>query len=145
MNHPAGREKDAFVARKKKTTVSKAGRSRPGRRTNEERKAAVLELLSGKASVDQLAQRHGVLPETVEGWRAAALEGIEEALRFGPSGPSKSEREKELERELKDARHAVTESAIAVALLQKAAKEWGFSVPAQSEISGARLTRAKRR
>ena len=121
------------MARKKKTTVSKSGRSRPGRRTNEERKAAVLELLSGKASVDQLAQRHGVLPETVEGWRAAALEGIEEALRFGPSGPSKSEREKELERELKDARHAVTESAIAVRSCRRRPKSGVSPCPRSQE------------
>ena len=144
LNPSAGREKEAPVAKKKRTAIPKTGRSRPGRRTNEERKVAVLELLAGKATVDQLAQRYGVLPETVEGWRTAALEGIEESLRFGPSGPGKSQREKELERELKDARHAVTESAIQVALLQRAAKEWGFPVPAQSGISGSTLTRGKR-
>jgi hypothetical protein len=104
-----------------------------------------LELLSGKASVDQIAQRYGVLPETVEGWRAAALTAVDEALRFGPGGRGKSERERELERELKDARHAVTESAIQVALLQKAAKEWGFpTTPARSGKSGSRPTRGRR-
>lgn len=106
----------------------------------------MLELMSGKASVDQIAQRYGVLPETVEGWREAALEAMDEALRFGPGGPGQSSRERELERELKNARHAVTESAIQVALLQKAIKEWGVPTePARSEISGSRPARGKRR
>ncbi len=70
LNQRAGREKEAPVARKNKSSIAKASRSRPGRRTNEERKAAVLELLGGKASVDLIAQRYGVLPETVEGWRS---------------------------------------------------------------------------
>lgn len=42
-------------------------KGRPGRRTVEERQQAVLDLLAGKASVDQLARRLGVLPATVEG------------------------------------------------------------------------------
>ena len=54
-------------------------RGRPGRRSVEERKTAVLELISGKATVDQLARRFGVRPETIEGWRTDALAGIEEA------------------------------------------------------------------
>ena len=41
-------------------------RARPGRRTTEERMQAVLALLSGKATVDQLAARHGVLPSTID-------------------------------------------------------------------------------
>lgn len=133
-----------MAKRKKKESIPKTGRSRPGRRTNEERKSAVLELLGGKASVDQVAQRYGVLPETVVGWREAALSAIGESLRTGP-GRGKSDRERELERDLKDARHAVTESAIQVALLQRAAKEWGFTVPAQSGILGSKLTRGKQR
>ena len=64
---------------------------------------------------------------------------------MGPAGRGKSDRERELEQDLKDARHAVTESAIQVALLQKAAKEWGFTVPAQSGLLGSRLTRGKQR
>ncbi len=63
---------------------AEAVRGRPGRRTAEERRTAVLELLSGKATIDQLARRFGVLPSTIEGWRADALAGIAEALRRGP-------------------------------------------------------------
>jgi transposase-like protein len=50
---PAGMETDEGVVR-----------GRPGRRTTEERTQAVLELLSGKASVDQLASRFGVQAST---------------------------------------------------------------------------------
>jgi transposase-like protein len=58
-------------------------RGRPGRRSVQDRKDAVLQLLAGKATVDQLARQYGVRPETVEGWRADALAGVEEALRLG--------------------------------------------------------------
>ena len=37
-------------------------RGQPGRRSVEDRRWAVLELLSGKASVDQVATRYGVKP-----------------------------------------------------------------------------------
>ena len=56
-------------------------RGRPGRRSAADREEAVLELMSGKASVDQLARRFGVQPETIEGWRAEALEGMREGVR----------------------------------------------------------------
>ena len=45
--------------------VDGALRGRPGRRTGDERTRAVLELLSGKATVDQLALRFGVQSETI--------------------------------------------------------------------------------
>ena len=70
-------------------------RGRPRRRSVEDRRSAVMELLSGKASVDQLARRFGVQPETIEGWRDEALEGMREAMR---RGTGRSEREAELER-----------------------------------------------
>jgi hypothetical protein len=57
-------------------------RGRPGRRTVEERQQAVLDLLAGKASVDQVARRLGELATTVEGWQDA-LAGVAEALRRG--------------------------------------------------------------
>lgn len=95
-------------------------RVRPGRRTVQERHEAVLELLSGKASVDQIAKRLGVLPATVEGWREDAVAGMAEALR---RGNAKSARELELERENKELRNAVTETAIAKALLEQALKQ----------------------
>lgn len=58
-------------------------RGRPGRRTVEDRKEAVLALLSGKATVDQLAQKYGVYPATVEGWRDEALKAVETTFRQG--------------------------------------------------------------
>jgi len=92
-------------------------RGRPGRRSAEERRRAVLELLAGKATLDQLASRFGVNPETVESWRVDALAGIEQALR---RGTAKTPYELELERENKDLKHALTENAIDRALLKRA-------------------------
>ena len=105
-------------------------RGRPGRRSVEERKAAVLELLSGKATVDQLARRYGVKPETVEGWRADALVGVEEALR---RGTAQTERERTLEQENGVLKDALTRSTMQVELLQRALKtEPRPTVPARS-------------
>jgi transposase-like protein len=84
-------------------------RVRPGRRTVEERQQAVLDLFAGKATVDQIARRLGVLPSTVEGWRQDALGGIGEALR---RGSGKTARELELEREVKTLEQVVTKTAI---------------------------------
>jgi transposase-like protein len=58
-------------------------RGRPGRRRVDDRKEAVVELLSGKSGVDQLAFRFGVHPKTVENWREVALEGIEHSMGQG--------------------------------------------------------------
>jgi transposase-like protein len=95
-------------------------RGRPGRRTVEERQQAVLELLAGKASADQVARRLGVLPSTVEGWRQDALAGVAEALR---RGSGKTERERELERTIEKLRHVVTETAIEKELWKAAAEK----------------------
>ena len=92
-------------------------RARPGRRSVEERQRAVLELMSGKATVDQLARRLGVLPSTVEGWRDDALAGIEEALRRG-SGKSASEQS--MERKVRDLEKVVTTLSIQKCLLENA-------------------------
>jgi transposase-like protein len=91
-------------------------RGRPGRRTAEERKSAVLELMSGKASVAQLARRLGVTEETVIGWREDAIEAISAVFRRD----GKTAREQELERENKKLRTAVTEGAIEIALIKQA-------------------------
>ena len=99
------------------TDVTADGRVRPGRRTVEEREQAVLDLLGGKASVDQIARRLGVQSSTVEGWRDDAMGGIAEALR---RGSGKTVRELELEREVRELREVVTESAIKSALLTRA-------------------------
>src|SRR5688572_11061929 len=76
-------------------SAAAADRGRPGRRTTEERTRAVLDLLAGKATIDQLAKRFGILPSTIERWREVALEGLEQSLR---QGSGHSARELELER-----------------------------------------------
>jgi transposase-like protein len=80
----------------------------------------VLELLSGRATVDQLALRFGVLAETIERWREQALAGIEAALREGTAVPG---RERELERQVRDLEKTVTSLAIQRELLQRAIAE----------------------
>lgn len=60
-------------------------RGQPGRRTVEDKVSAIRELMAGKATVDQLALRFGVRPETIEGWREEAMGAIELAFRKGPS------------------------------------------------------------
>jgi len=91
-------------------------RGRPGRRSAEERKQAVLDLLAGKATVDQLARRYGVFPSTVEGWRDEALKAVESAFKTG----SKRSHDAALARENRDLKAAVTELSIQNALLKQA-------------------------
>jgi len=92
-------------------------RGRPGRRSLEDRTHAVLDLLSGKASVDQLARRFGVQSATIEKWREVALEGIVQSMR---QGSGKSARELELEKQLKTLERAFTDVAIKKELLERA-------------------------
>ena len=94
-----------------------AERGRPGKRSIEEKRQAVLDLLAGKATVEQLAKRLAVLPETVEGWRAEALAGIDAALR---QKPQTSEREKQLEREKDSLERVVTKLVMKTELLERA-------------------------
>jgi transposase-like protein len=101
-------------------TNGDAVRGRPGRRSTADRTEAVLELLSGKATVDQLARRFGVQASTVEGWRDQALEGISESLR---QGTGKSPRELELERDLANLEKAFTHLAIKHELVERAVRE----------------------
>jgi transposase-like protein len=95
-------------------------RPRPGRRSAEERTQAVLALLSGKATVDQLAARHGVQPATIEQWRQLALEGVESVLRQGSAKPAE---QVAVERELEKVREAFTDLAIRHELLSRAMKD----------------------
>jgi transposase-like protein len=94
-----------------------ARRGRPGRRTTEERSEAVLALLSGKASVDQLAMRFGVHPSTVERWQEQVLGGIEAALR---TGNVSTPREQELEKKLGTLEKPFTNLAIKHELVERA-------------------------
>lgn len=108
--------------------ADEATRGRPGRRSVSERQEAVLALFAGKATVDQLATRFGVLPSTIEQWRADALEGIDAAFRQGAKTP----RERELERENKELRAAVTDLSIRNALIDQALKMRRPSPPGRS-------------
>jgi hypothetical protein len=120
--------------------VDGAVRGRPGRRSVEDRTGAVLALLAGKASVDQLAMRTGVRKETIEGWRAEALAGVEAALRHS----GKSPRERELEKELDVAKAALTRAILQKELLEDMAALRGVpSVPARSRTCAARPPWAK--
>jgi transposase-like protein len=92
-------------------------RGRPGRRSTEERTVAVLELLSGKATVDQLAFRFGVQASTVQRWREVALEAVEVSLR---QGSSKTPEELELAKKLRSLEKAFTDLAIRHEIAQKA-------------------------
>lgn len=103
------------------TPRSPGHRGRPGRRSVAERKQAVLDLLAGKATVDQVARRFGVRAETVEGWRSLALEGIEGAFR---QGSTQSARERELEQERRTLEKVVTRLTMQNELLQRALKEF---------------------
>ncbi len=89
-------------------------RGRAGRRSVEDRTEAVLALLAGKASVDRRALRYGVREETIEGWRAKAVAGVEAALRHG----GKSPRERELQKELDVAKAALTRAIMQKGLLE---------------------------
>lgn len=104
-------------------------RGRPGRRSVEDRVEAVLELLSGKGSVEQIARRYGVQAETVERWREVALEGLATSLR---QGSGKSGRELALERELRDLEQVFTRVAMQKELLERALSER----PSQPRRSG---------
>ena len=113
--------------------VGADARVRPGRRTVEERQQAVLDLLGGKATVDQIARRLGVQASTVEGWRGDAMGGITEALR---RGSGKTPGELELERKNRDLEKVVTQLSIQKCLLEQALeteREKRPIVPARSK------------
>jgi transposase-like protein len=65
-------------------------RGRPGRRSLADRREAVLDILKGKASVEQVARRLGGSTDTVEKWQEIAVAGVEAALTL--DGPSPRER-----------------------------------------------------
>jgi transposase-like protein len=92
-------------------------RGRPGKRGIEEKRQAVLDLLAGEATVEQLAKRLAVLPETIEGWRAEALAAIAGALRQKPQA---SERERQLERDKESLERVVTKLVMKAELLERA-------------------------
>jgi transposase-like protein len=95
-------------------------RGRPGRRSVDDRVQAVLELLSGKATIDQLAVRFGVRASTVQAWREEAVAAMAEAMR---QGGGRSERELALEKKLRGLERAFTDLAIRHELAERALSE----------------------
>lgn len=91
-------------------------RGRPGRRSGEDRTTAVMELLSGKATPEQISRRLGVQIETVLRWRDVAVEGMAESLK---QADGKTKRERDLERELEQIKHAFTRLAIKHEILDR--------------------------
>lgn len=98
-----------------------ARRGRPGRRSAAERTQAVLELIAGKASVDQLAKRYGVLPTTVANWKDEGIAAIEATLRQGEGG---SPRERELEHRVVELEETLREVSLKYALASRGVEEW---------------------
>ena len=82
-------------------------RVRPGRRSTPEKLEAVKAILSGKATVDAVAQKYGVKAETVAQWRDQALAALEDAMGTNEHG---SPRERELERENKRLQKALADT-----------------------------------
>ena len=95
-------------------------RDRPGRRSAQDCTQAVVELLSGKASVDQVARRFVVQPATGEKWRQIAVESIAVGLR---QGTAKSGDELELEKQVPSLERAFTDLAIGHELVRRALKD----------------------
>jgi transposase-like protein len=109
--------------------ASPAPRGRPGRRSAEEKTQAVLELLSGKTTVDSLARRFGVREQTVEQWRQEAVASIGAAMR---QGDGKSASERALEKELHGLKKAFTDLAIRHELVKQALEARPPSQPRRS-------------
>jgi transposase-like protein len=110
-----------------------AARGRPGRRTLADRQQAVMQVLGGKASIDQVAARMGVYPKTVEQWRDQAIAGIGEALLRGEVG---TPRERELERKVEELSENLKDVSVRYALAQQAVDKLlrpGPTKPARSQ------------
>jgi len=79
-----------------------------------------MKLLSDRASVDELAQQSGALPETVEGRRHSALEGRTASLL----NDGRTEREKAQKKEIRDLREALSRATVGRAIAIRAVEEW---------------------
>ena len=100
---------------------NEVARGRPGRRSAAERREAVMALLAGKASIDQLAKQYGVHPSTVEGWRDAAVAAVEQAMVVG-GGPTK--RERELEQKVEQLQSALALATLERSVALQGVEEW---------------------
>jgi transposase-like protein len=118
-----------------------AVRGRPGRRTLAERHDAVLQVLMGKASIDQVAARMGVHPATVEQWRDQALAGMTEALLRGDAA---TPRERELERTVDQLTESLKDISVRYALAQQAVDKL-VAPMGNSQARPTRPARSRRR
>lgn len=117
------------MSEEEREMVDGGQRGRPGRRSVEEKRTAVLALLAGKATVDQLARKYGVTADTIEKWREVAMAGVEASLRSGGVSP----RERELTREVDELRSVVTSLSIDRELLKReVTKHKGPTKPGKS-------------
>ena len=110
-------KKDLEPAKPEGVAAEEGTRGRPGKRSVEEKRQAVLDVLSGKATVAQIAKRLCVLPETVEGWKQDALAGMQAALR---QGPTQSEEDKKLATENAQLKRVVVKLEMQKELLENA-------------------------
>jgi transposase-like protein len=95
-------------------------RGRPGRRSAAERREAVMALLSGKATADNLAKQYGVHVDTILSCDAAVA-AIDQAMVVG-GGPSP--REKELEQQNAELRSALAQAVVERSIAMKGVEEW---------------------
>lgn len=116
-------------------TPSAEARQRPGRRSAVEKKAAVLKVLSGKATVEQEAARLCVHRETLQAWVDEGLAALDAAFRT-TAGPS--EEELELKKKNQMLERLVTKYVMQKELLEnaleaeRAEKKRGPTVPGKS-------------
>ena len=99
---------------------AEAARGRPGRRGLADRREAVLDILEGKASVEQVARRLGVTTDTIEKWQETALAGVETALTI--DGPSP--RERALDRRVKALEAQLADVSVKYALARRGVEDW---------------------
>ena len=83
----------------------------------EQKLEVVLAVLKGTYSTEEAARRYGVSPQSIHRWKNQFLQGGREALKNGKKG--KTPREKQLERELWEAKRVIAEQAIAIEVLKK--------------------------
>jgi transposase-like protein len=99
------------------TSAEEGTRGRPGKRSIEEKRQAVLDVLSGKATIAQIAKRLCVLPETVESWKEDALAAMAGAFR---QGSTQSEEDKKLAAENAQLKRVVVKLEMQKELLENA-------------------------
>ncbi|MDR6227145.1 transposase [Desmospora profundinema] len=85
----------------------------------EKKMEIVLEGMAPEANISEVCRRHHIAQPQYYRWREAFLEGGRSALRTTPS-----QREKQLEEELKEAKSLLGEKEMQIEILRKKA-DWG--------------------